>query len=161
MSEEKCDPCGLKIDAKDIPEGKEVRIEYSDGKPTRVSLGDITKSSCYVITASYGEHSSQLRYVRAKCKEMFVENIFLFPFWVLYKYIIGEELAYLYSAGIYRGFIKKMIAEKILEYTKTKSFALQLYLIMLGLSGFVLLPIFLAIKLVRISNKVFSRQIAT
>jgi len=160
MAENSCDS-GIKIDVSKIDDDRKVVIDRdSSGRIKSVSTeSKVSESSCYVITASYGEHSSQLRYVRAKCKEMFVDNIFLFPFWVLYKYIIGEELAYLYSVGIYRSFIKTMIAEKIFKYTKTKSMITQFYLIILGLSGLLLLPIFLGIKLVRIVNKLFSKQL--
>ena len=113
------------------------------------------KSDCYVITACYGDNSSELNYVRKSCKKLFVNNIFLFPFWLLYKYVIGEELAYLYSNRIYGKIIKTMIAEKIFEYTKTQSLSMQLYLVVLGVLGVVFLPLFLVVKLVRTISDVF------
>jgi hypothetical protein len=127
--------------------------------------GDLTEikkvsSDCYVITACYGLESNQLKTVKSKCKNLFVKNIFLFPFWFLYKYVVGEELAYLYSKGIYKKFIKSMIAEKILQYTKRKSLSLQIYLILLGTVGLLTLPVFLIIKSIRIMNEVIQNKIS-
>jgi len=139
---------------KDLKTNEKIIIDRdSEGNITGIEKR--TKSDCYVVTACYGNNSSQLKQVKKSCKNLFVKNMFLLPFWFLYKYVIGEELAYLYSNGIFRIFIKKMIAEKIFEYTKTQSLSMQLYLVVLGVLGIVFLPVFLVVKLVRTISDVF------
>lgn len=123
----------------------------------RDSKGRVTEiekknSSCWVVTATFGEGSRELHRVSARCRRTFVQSPFLLPGWCLYK-IYGRSLAHWANMSVLGSRIcKRYIATPIVLSTGTMSlrtFLARLYLVALSILGAIFLLPFCLLKMGR------------
>lgn len=110
--------------------------------PGKLISGSFNSGSCYVVTATFGEHSQEAAMVLARCRRRFLLNPLLFFGWCAYKYY-GPILAY-WSQTSPIGYLlcKCFLADPIVFATSDRllvSALAMLYLAVLSLIGSLLL----------------------
>ena len=126
------------------PETKTIKTD--SGKLVYPGANDTVEvEPCWVVTATFGAESTELRRVSRLCRRTFALNPILVPGWCLYK-LCGPTLAqWARSSGTGGRICKRFLATPIVQATvrgKMKALAPKVYLVFLTFVGFILIILF-------------------
>jgi hypothetical protein len=113
-----------------------------EGKGKSDSSNGRSSSSCYVVTATYGEKSRQALRVHARCRQTFLLNPMLITGWTVYKYYGPIFARWSQSSRVGFRACKFLLADPIVGATGKgliRSTFCILYLTLLSLLGVLLL----------------------
>ena len=114
--------------------------EWAEQRRQRESAN---RSDCFVVTATFGASSNELRAARMVCRARFALNPVVAPSWLLYR-LVGPSLARIAAqGGAGASVVRTMLAEPIVRASRPSLIASAPWIAYLAIPGWALLGAFL------------------